>query len=269
MNSENITRVEISPELHEDLKNQVNIQKEQGYKNITLRKVLDELCTIGLNYQKLSKERSFANTETQTGLLSPNPSLREFNIEDKSETKLMIEATRTKEIHLHSKEKMILHKENQVFNRWEKAIELKEQALKITENQEGLKSRVFYLQQENKALRHEIEKFQNKQSNFANERFDELSRTLQSIKRNTKPKPRQFIDQLKEDILPLINTGLLGSLAIDNKKNENKSNPQIDSNFLEILRYYSEIPEDKRSTIHKEITEVFKKFQSQSNPETG
>ena len=79
------TRIEISPDLHELIKNVYNDLKSRGAKNLTLKKVLEDLCNSGLEYQKLAQQGLAGGPHNEIAIKQPSVYPQAHVLESKDE----------------------------------------------------------------------------------------------------------------------------------------------------------------------------------------
>jgi len=117
--SENKTRTSITRELHKLVKDQYEELKLKGGKGITLEKVLEDLCTAGLEFQEQANQGLSGFTISDTGIKQPQKRASEYVIETKSELKAMQEAINVKEKKLIRRETHIDRREEIIRSRYE------------------------------------------------------------------------------------------------------------------------------------------------------
>lgn len=222
------TRIEVSPELHKTLKDLYDDLKAQGAKDLTLKKVLDDLCQAGLAYQNLPKEDLTSDSEELTGIKKPSNPHQHFIVESKRELKSMTEAVYEKESRLLKREMQLTKREEIIIDRFNKYFELKEQLdednvknLLFVNGQIALKDKIKAKDKEIRDLTKE-----NKQL------LDELFASIEKIEKNTRK------DVLMDEILPILTAAILGFKYFqdENDKKQN-SNPKV----VELLKLFVQL----------------------------
>lgn len=245
------TRIEITAELNQLLNDQISEFKSNGNKEINKKILVEQLCKAGLAYQKQEiQEGSAKGISGNTGVLYP--SLQRSNeviLESKGELEALREAIKLKESeillrekHLDSREKLINEKYEFILKDKEEMYDIKYKHIEDSVMNKANEKRIEDLEKENSNLRSDNHQLQR-----------DIKFQLKNIERNTES------DTLKDDILPLVTTGMLGFLIylhMTNKKTGAKINPVI-KQYFETL---SGLPEAERVKMIKEVIKVIKKY---------
>jgi hypothetical protein len=246
--AENGTRVQISRELHELLKNQYQVLRSQGKKGISQEKVLEDLCKAGLEYQKQKSPYGGTSELEGTGILHPISSPREYIINSKSELKAMEEAILAREKRMLQWERHIDDRENSINERYQTTLAEKENLLELKkkvyeDTARGIyekqkindqESAISELKKENKELRREIINLLNK------------------IDRKTEKDP--FFDYT----LPFIAPAMMGfSIFKDMKRDEATS--KLDPTLQKIIEMYGKGTQEEREKLGKDVLENLNK----------
>jgi hypothetical protein len=246
--AENGTRVQISSELHEMIKEQYQILKSKGIKGISQLKVLEEICKAGLEYQKQKSQTGGGGISDGMGILHPQASVNEYIINSKSELKAMEEA-------ILKREKRMLNRESHLDER-ERFINEKYYAT--------LQEKEF-----NIALNKDAYKYSS-QSNFDKERIRDREKTIDDLKKENKELRSEILNLLKkidkkiekdpffDYTLPFIAPALMGiSLYKDRERDEAKA--KLDPNLQKIIDLLGKGSKEERDKLGKDFLEYFTK----------
>ncbi len=238
MLKEKETRIGITSELNQQLDELLGALKAEGRNGITKKKLVNDLCSAGLNFQKQSGQGMGGFTSTSIGVRQPIAAKSEYIVETKSELKAMQEAMYEKEnrlmnreLHLNVREEFLNRKQTQYYSEKEQLITDQHKLSEKKPSEQGLNDKIVSmaakiteLQTENKRLK------------------AESITLLKKIDKNTQQ------DVLKDLILPLLTPALTGYLVYQNKKapEQGKSDPQI----LELIESFSKkTPREKKKTL--------------------
>ncbi|MDB4303910.1 hypothetical protein N9934_03900 [Desulfosarcina sp.] len=200
------TRIAISSDLQELLNDYIENQKAKGVKGVTKIKVMEELCTAGLAYQKQS-ELNGVQENTPAGVRQPiYPFSAEYIPETKSELKAMQEALYEKEQRLIEKERFLLEKELMLDKKQHASKSNSNNAQKdISREMEAfndkmkLRDKLDNLKDGNEEIKKDIRSMNR-----------ELLRLLREIKRNTES------DMFYDKVLPVLTAAGVGANAFKN-----------------------------------------------------
>jgi len=132
-----------------NLKELVEDQKSKGRSNISLIKVLDELCHAGLEYEKLSTEKKKELYAGQPAENLPDTDRPIYVMESKAELKALKTA-------LYEKEDRILKREKQLAEREERIINLNFTYLEEREKDNGGVAKVMAMEHEISFLKGQV-----------------------------------------------------------------------------------------------------------------
>jgi hypothetical protein len=246
--AENGTRVQISRELHELVKEQHQVLRSKGMKGISQEKILEELCKAGLEYQKQKSQYSGTGELQGTGILHPISSPREYIINSKSELKAMEEAILAREQRLLRREWHLDKRETIINDRYEKTFDEKENLLE-------LKKKVY---EDTAKGMHEKQKIKDQENSISKLEKDnkelrrEIINLLNKIDRKTEKDP--FFDYT----LPFLAPVMMGfSLFKDNERD--KANSKLDPTIQKIIEMYKKGTKEEREKLGKDLLENLNK----------
>jgi hypothetical protein len=242
------TRVQISPELHEMIKEQYQILKSKGVKGISQLKVLEELCKAGLEYQKQKTQSGSGGVSEAFGILHPQSSRQEYLINSKSELKVMEQAILKREQRLLQRESHLDQREKFINEKYLTVLEQKEITIEL--NKDAYKS--------DTQSRIDNEKIKNRENTIdelkkeRRELWKEIIILLKKIDKKTEKDP--FFDYT----LPFIAPAMMGfSLFKDNERDEAKS--KLDPTLQKIIEMYSKGTKEEREKLGKDLLENLNK----------
>ncbi len=215
------TRVEITADLHSLLQNKLDHLKSNGTKGITLKKLVEQLCTAGLAYQEDVNKQGERRIHTDgLGIHHPiNTTPYNYIIESQSKLKSMVEAIRIKEDRLIEKERQLDLRDKRINDKLIEALNIKEVNLDLQKkniHSKGLSN--DYKDKRLEEMEKVVKEFKEENRSLKQEKREilrEMSRKLDIIERNTEP------DTFKDTILPLATPAfVLYSLFQNNKKED-------------------------------------------------
>ena len=232
------TRIEISPDLHEMIKTVYNERKSTGDKEVTQKKILEELCKAGL--EKTIPEANHSGKTEQAPPFSGIPPMflqsGSYVLESKPKLKKMQEALYEKEEQLLKREKQLSEREVIVNDKFLTYLNEKEKNLG-RENSSGdsyndlLKFMDSRLNEKDEHIQ-ELNDMIRKLKEELRDRDDKMLELLEKVERNTRH------DIFKDIILPVLTPALLGLKFIQdsNAKNETEKQNAVDiiSNVLNL-----------------------------------
>lgn len=244
------TRIEISPELHEMIKTVYNERKSNGDKEVTQKKILEELCKAGL--EKTIPEANHSGKTEQAPPFSGIPPMflqsGSYVLESKPKLKKMQEALYEKEEQLLKREKQLSEREVIVNDKFITYLTEKEKNLG-RENSSGdsyndlmkfMDSRLNEKDEHAQELNEMIRKLKEE----LRDRDDKMLELLEKVERNTRH------DMFKDEILPVLTPILLGLKLIQDSNAKNDIEKQ---NFVDIISNVLNLTPTQKTKIINEI----------------
>lgn len=237
--SKDVTRIEISRNLHQTLKNEKQRLREKTGKNITLQRLFEKLCEAGLEYGQMTA----GETDSDGKMPGFTRGHHEYVIEPKSELKAMQEALYEKEKRLTDIDTMLMAKQDTILSWYSDYFKKMEELNQTSGQEQASKKQLSSLEQKNKEQKETIEALKAKNSRLE----DEVLKLLIKIEGQTQK------DTLKDEILPVLNPILLGLIL--NGQNTQQKNQNAD--FAAVFDKLSEImPEDQKQGF-KKVKSIF------------
>jgi hypothetical protein len=255
------TRIAITPELHKLLLNKLEELRAQNIKGVTLKKLVEQLCYAGLEYQNQGSNNQQADSLGIHRPVSHPP--REYIIETKSELKLMQEALIKKEKRLMEKENYLELKSGSIDEKFLKALSTKEDAIRLMDEEQGKneknenhKNTVKHHERTINDLKEEIDDLKKGRRNTDKE----IDRALKQILENTKK------DVLTDTILPWATPAVV-AYFLNQQKDGKKPDKGLSPEIKQFLEMYSKIGKNDQQNFYKEMKDLLNRYNAQKDGE--
>lgn len=244
--NEKRTRIEVSLQLHQTLKNLYADLKSKGEKGLTLIKVLDDLCKAGLAYQNIPKENLPPDSHEQMNINTSINHQQDAILVSITEMKSLHEAFREREADILQREMQLLKREEIVNSRLNKDIELKPTADKnimedifAVDRQSALEKKINDMDQIIRDLKKENNKLLN-----------ELHSMISKIEINTRK------DVLMDEILPILTPVIIG---FKHFQDENDKKQNSDPKIVELLKLFVQLNSFQQSKLINDLKKEVQK----------